>query len=271
MCCIELDVRLTADNKVVVFHDHSLTRMTNGKLDVGVEELNYKDLPNLEPSEGCQITKGDRKTYPIPLFSEVLALLQEHPDLTMIVEFKENDDELVKLVHEMVSPYRERIIWFSLKTPIVNKLRAYDASMPTIVGALEALQYALCYYMGILPFLSLPFCVFGITLQDLPLSKLRSERSLSALPDALMVLLSYLLAGCPPWFLSCAPLFTHLQERGYPVWFLGCNEERHVVAAQELGANAVLTDKPRWLADFMAERGTTLRRNRDSTADDRAV
>jgi len=44
--CIELDVRRTKDRKLIVFHDNTLTRTTNGK---GVlKNLNYNDVKNLK-------------------------------------------------------------------------------------------------------------------------------------------------------------------------------------------------------------------------------
>ena len=249
VCCIELDVRLTADNRVVIFHDGTLSRMTNGKTSKSIEEMKFKDLPALEPSDlEQQSDEGRRGSHRIPLFSEVLVLLDKHPHLTMIVEFKEDNDELIRLVHGLIQPYaHERIVWFSLKTQINNKLRRYDPTIPTIVSAVETLQYVFFYYLGLIPFMSMPFCVFGITLQEIPLSRLRNEASLKDIPDPIKRALAWLLAGCPPWMFACPGLFQHLQSRGYPVWFLGVNEERHIEASLTLGANAVLTDRPRWL------------------------
>ena len=248
VCCVELDVRLTADNQVVVFHDGSLSRMTNGKVVKSIEEMDFEDLPALEPADVEQQGGNSREVHRIPLFAEVLTLMDKYPDLSMIVEFKEDDDELIRLVHGLIQPYaHERIVWFSLQTRINNKLRVYDSSMPTIVGAAEALQYVFLYYLGLVPFMTMPFCIFGITLQDIPLSRLRNESSLKAIPDPIKRILAWLLAGCPPWFFACPGLFQHLQSRGYPVWFLGVNEEGHIEASETLGANAVLTDRPSWL------------------------
>ena len=46
---IELDVWLTADNRVVVHHDETLLRMTDGKCALSITKTNYEDLPLIIP------------------------------------------------------------------------------------------------------------------------------------------------------------------------------------------------------------------------------
>ena len=45
---LELDVRITKDKKVVIFHDPNLVRMAN--INKEITELNYADLPKLSES-----------------------------------------------------------------------------------------------------------------------------------------------------------------------------------------------------------------------------
>ena len=47
---IEMDIRLTADNKVVVFHDDHLQRMTHTTPDQLVVSTTYEDLPAIVPT-----------------------------------------------------------------------------------------------------------------------------------------------------------------------------------------------------------------------------
>ena len=258
MDCVELDVRLTSDGEVVVFHDQTMARMTSGKVVKGVEETAFKDLPVLKPQDKRQVTAGDEETHRIPRFKEVLTLLDENPNLCMIVEFKEDSNETIRQVHTLIQAYRGRIIWFSLKGPINVKLRQYDPAIPTIAGAIECLKYAGLYYIGLLPFTSLPFAVFGISLQEVTLQRVREEPALSAVPDTIKRALAWVLQGSPPWLLDCPGLFTHLQKRGVPTSFLGCNEDWHVERARELGADSVLTDRPHWLKTAHLDKGMQL-------------
>jgi glycerophosphoryl diester phosphodiesterase len=97
---IELDVWLTADNRVVVHHDETLIRMTDGKCDRSITDMNYLQLPIIyPPSDQCSrclghisestvsttaessidikaLSKSDNKDWSkIPLLSEVLDVL----------------------------------------------------------------------------------------------------------------------------------------------------------------------------------------------------
>jgi glycerophosphoryl diester phosphodiesterase len=253
MDCLELDVRMTKDRRVVVFHDSNFVRMTNGKHKGSVETTNYEDLPDLVPGPSEQQHQMAVHPQKIPLFKDVLTLLSTHSDTTMIVEFKEDNRELVEEVHRMIiaSGAKDRVFWFSLRDVINRKLKDFDPSIPRITGVIECLTSFLLYYMGILPFLSLNFSVFGITADELPYTRLRGETALKAVPDWILKVVAFFVSGSPPWLLASHGMISYMQRRGIPVWFMGVNETQHVDAALRLGANAVLTDKPKWLSKHM--------------------
>lgn len=74
---IELDIRLSLDNRVVVFHDSNLNRMTGAKSNV--ENLTYSELNQLK-LHGTQ--------YSIPLFEEVLA--EVGGKVPLLIEIKDS-------------------------------------------------------------------------------------------------------------------------------------------------------------------------------------
>ena len=78
---IELDVRLTADGELVVFHDDTLTRVTG--VDKKVRELTLAEL------RGLSLLGTDER---IPLFSEVLELVDGK--VPLLVEIKEDGMDL---------------------------------------------------------------------------------------------------------------------------------------------------------------------------------
>ncbi len=100
---IELDVRLTKDNRVIVFHDKSLLRMCN--INKFVKDTNYDELKNYKLlntnnyipllSEALKLINGkvpiiielktDRKNY--KLVKEVIKLLDNYPGLYAIQSF----------------------------------------------------------------------------------------------------------------------------------------------------------------------------------------
>jgi len=72
---IELDVQLTKDNKLVVFHDKKLKRMFG--LDENLSDLTYAELSEL---------KFDGSSESVPLFSDVLAMV--NGQVPILVEIK---------------------------------------------------------------------------------------------------------------------------------------------------------------------------------------
>lgn len=86
---IELDVKLTLDNQVVVFHDDNTERLLH--VDGSIEAMTYDEL--------CYIAK-----FQIPLLSEVLELI--NGAVPILIELKSNHKkydlliELVKILDE---------------------------------------------------------------------------------------------------------------------------------------------------------------------------
>lgn len=109
---IELDVQLTTDNKLVVFHDVSLERMTNinkNLTDCSYEELQQYNLLNTNEK--------------IPLFKDVLALL--NPNTPLVVEIKPEGRyiETTKLAVEMLREYKGLYNMESFNPMVVKYLK----------------------------------------------------------------------------------------------------------------------------------------------------
>ncbi len=90
---IELDIRLSRDGELVVFHDDTLTRVTG--IDKRVDELTLAELKEL------RLLGTDER---IPTFSEVLALVDGR--VPLLVEIKE-DIFKYKVTEEAVKKLRE--------------------------------------------------------------------------------------------------------------------------------------------------------------------
>jgi len=78
---IELDVQLSADGEVVVFHDYSITRTTDGS--GRIRHLTLKQLKSLHAGAAFGPAYPDAK---IPTLDEVLINL--HPDIFLNIELK---------------------------------------------------------------------------------------------------------------------------------------------------------------------------------------
>lgn len=90
---IEIDVRLTRDKEIVVFHDDTLARLCN--LNKRVDELDYSDIKTLRLPHGEHI----------PKFSEVLDCISSRSGL--LVELKSNGNGVLEEgVNNLLSSYK---------------------------------------------------------------------------------------------------------------------------------------------------------------------
>lgn len=115
---IELDVQLTKDNQVVVFHDNTLSRMCG--IDVQVRDKTYREL--------CELTllSTDCK---IPLLSEVLKLVDGKVPLLIEIKLPVFSTLTCHLVDELLRSYKGKyciesfntlaLLWYRLNRPDV--------------------------------------------------------------------------------------------------------------------------------------------------------
>jgi len=110
---VELDVQLTRDKKLVVFHDKNLSRMT------GID----KDLCNTDFAEleTYRLAGGDER---IPLYSEVLETLGDVPVLCEIKTYTGNANcEACPEILDLAAGYRGDIVYEAFSPYILKWLR----------------------------------------------------------------------------------------------------------------------------------------------------
>lgn len=100
---IELDVRLSKDNKLVVIHDAFINRVTNAS--GFVKELNYKEL----------------KKYDIPLLTKVL---NNYNKKIILVEIKDSSINKEK-INKLLNKYKN-IYVMSFNKKYINELYNYN-------------------------------------------------------------------------------------------------------------------------------------------------
>lgn len=109
---IELDVQLSADGEVMVFHDYTLNRMT-GK-DAKVKELTCAELQALSLS-------GTEHT--IPTFSEVLALVNGRTPLLVELKGEDLNAELCPKVAALLRDYKGDFCIESFNPLLIRAMR----------------------------------------------------------------------------------------------------------------------------------------------------
>ena len=128
---VELDVQFTKDKQIVVFHDDTLLRACG--IDARVDSLTYAEM-----CERCRLFGTEER---IPLFSEVLAILEGH--VAAIVEFKSSPEgdniRLCERTLPMLRAYRGEYCVESFDPKLV---RWFYQNAPDIVRGQLAEGYA---------------------------------------------------------------------------------------------------------------------------------
>lgn len=111
---IELDVQLSRDGTVMVFHDATLVRMT------GVE----KRLCELDSEELCSLSlAGTEET--VPTFSEVLALVDGRVPLLIELKGEDTNTALCERVAALLCDYRGAYCLESFNPLLIGKMKKY--------------------------------------------------------------------------------------------------------------------------------------------------
>lgn len=120
---IETDIHLTADGHLVIFHDDTVDRTTNGT--GRVRDFTFAELQALDAGYAFAADKG----YPyrgrgakVPALIDALAL---HPDLRLNLEIKPHDLRVVNALWELIERERlhDRVLVASANTEMVRAFR----------------------------------------------------------------------------------------------------------------------------------------------------
>jgi len=246
---LELDVRLTKDKKVVVFHDQDLVRMAG--IAAKISEFEYAKLPRLAQTVPIDTIPGSTFTdltwseedRRIPLLHQVLT---QFPRVPMNIDIKDSSEELISQVAQLIKRFeREDItVWGSFDDQVCQK--CYQASPETCLffSAKRACVLILCSIFGLLPFIPIKETHYEVFF-PLALKRrfLKQGRPLNFREKA------FLWFGST--FLVWKPMISHLRKRGIHVYYWVCNEEDEFRLCLSLGASGIMTDWPTKLKRFL--------------------
>ena len=216
-----------------------------------VPGTNYADLPSLVSASGVE--------EPIPSLKEVL---DELGDTCLIVEVKQNSDDLISKTNDLLVEYKRveagNTVWFSLKKKINKKLQRFNKHLPTICSIMEVVETLILYITGLLPFVSLGFNIFGFPCDDIHAERLHG---IIPFPMQMCRFIAFAVGGKPARMFRFSALNMHLKRRGMPIFALGINDESDINSFLVTHATAALTDKPKWMlsrkASFRKENSVT--------------
>lgn len=160
---VELDVHRIADGALVVLHDETVDRTTDGSGDV--HAMTLEQVKALDA--GYRWTPDGGRTYPyrgrglrIPTLEEVLAAL---PRQRLLIELKDDDPRLAEDVARTLREHgaTRRVMVASFHDRTLRHFRAVAPEVPTSLASGEALRFVVAQRLGLTPFLRPP----GVALQ----------------------------------------------------------------------------------------------------------
>ena len=148
---LELDVHSTADGKLVVMHDASVDRTTDGR--GKVSELTLAELKKLDA--GYLFTNDGGKTFPfrgrgitIPTLHEIF---DAFPQMKFNVEPKQAFPSITKPMCEMIRERKmtDKVIVGSFRQTAINEFRAFCPEVATSGTPAEVSEFLAMYKTGI--------------------------------------------------------------------------------------------------------------------------
>lgn len=116
----EIDIQLTADGELVVFHDSSTGRLSDTSLTIGDQTL--QELQQIELSD-----RGQR--YTMPSLQEAISTARQcDDDFGLLIELKPGEGEAIEMVDALVtaiedSRFEDRVIFMSMDYEAITYLQ----------------------------------------------------------------------------------------------------------------------------------------------------
>lgn len=133
---LEMDVHSTKDGVIVVMHDHTVDRTTNGA--GPIQEYSFAELQALDA--GYDWTDDEGSTYPYRNQSIVVPKLEDvftaFPDVLMNIEIKQSQPSIVQPLYKMIRDHgmTERVLIASFKMDALHEFRIVAPEIATIAG-----------------------------------------------------------------------------------------------------------------------------------------
>ena len=148
---LELDVRSTSDGKIVVLHDSTVDRTTDGK--GAVADLTFEQVRKLDA--GFRWTNDGGKTFPfrgknlqIPTLGEVF---EAFPEIRINIEPKYENPSPVKPLCDLLKEFKrtDKVIVGSFRDEILKDFRQTCQSVATSATPSEASYFLAMYKIGL--------------------------------------------------------------------------------------------------------------------------
>ena len=222
---IDIDVRMTKDNEIVVIHDETVDRTTNGT--GNVSEMTLAEIQALDAGSWRDSKFADAK---VPTLKEVLDLVDGR--VTMLIEIKHhqsNHSEIAKKLVEVIQKERNGYEWCILQSYEEDYLEIVHDEDPKIqtkkllVG--EDSTPLLAFYME--------------TKVQLGRATKRDDEQLDALN--------------PPYHTLSAKRIFRMHARGFKVYTYLIDDRDEMIMMLNAGVDGIITNRPDVLMQIRKE------------------
>ena len=223
---IEIDVHITRDGHLVIIHDSTVNRTTNGS--GVVNGFSLKELQALDAAYRWSPDRGGNyplrgKGLTVPTLAEAFTAL---PAMRMNIEIKESKPEVIAPLCDLIRNFKKanQVMIASFDTSQLNRFRAQCPEVATSAGAREA------------------FVFYGMQWAHL-------ENIYTPPAEALQVPEHYgRTQVITPRFLEAA----HARNLRVHVWTV--NDPQHMQRLLKLGVDGIMTDYPERLIELLGRK-----------------
>jgi len=244
---LEIDLHLTKDGKVVVFHDKDLFRVTG--IRGQIKDINYNELPQVSATQrvpfplkaGDQLVVENTADLHIPTLEEVF---QTFPEIPFNLDLKADSEELMHKTHDLIKKYNKEdlVIWGGFTEQKCKKAFKKDPDIPLLFSYQRVAKLLALYYSGLLPFFSLKESYL-----EIPIFTEKSAQSIPFTSERARNMSLWMIKK----LLLNQKLFEHLNKRGIRVFAWVQNTEEDFEYCFKHGINGVMTDKPTLLRQYL--------------------
>lgn len=148
---LEMDVHSTADGVLVLMHDATVDRTTNGR--GAIKEMTFAEIQTLDA--GYYWTDDDGQTYPyrdqgivVPALEEVF---QTYPDMRYNIEIKQQEPSIVRPFCDLIHQYQkqDQVLMATFHAEVMAEFRQVCPDVATAMVEQEILPLWLLSKVGL--------------------------------------------------------------------------------------------------------------------------
>ena len=220
---LELDVHMTRDGHLIVMHDDTVDRTTNGT--GKISELTLAEIRDLEV--GVNWTQDEGQSYPyrgeglqVPMLEEVF---ERFPDYPMNIEIKQEEPSMVEPFCALIREYdmQEKVLVPSFSDKAMAEFRAACPEVATAGSSSEVRNFVILNFALLSNLLSLEYEAFQV------------PQSSSGIPVVI------------PSFINTA----HDRNLQVHVWTI--NDPSTMQHLIDIGVDGIMTDRPDILQELL--------------------